>query len=128
MIDVKDLKIELTMSDSMKVAGCHVLKRETYNKVHEALTELERLQNELANISVYSLDKETITMPKLQFDKFERELIALKKKCEYADKIFFYIGETLVDESKCHYAKGVAFEKIRKYVSQYHNKDWSDGK
>jgi hypothetical protein len=44
MIDIKKVKLELKMSDSMKVAGCHVLSRETYNDVHNALTELERLQ------------------------------------------------------------------------------------
>ena len=37
------------------------------------------LNDYIANISVYSLDKETITMPKSQYDKFERELMALNK-------------------------------------------------
>ena len=44
MIDIAKVRLELKMSDSMKVAGCHVLSRETYNNVHNALTELERLQ------------------------------------------------------------------------------------
>ena len=44
MIDIEKVKLDLKMSDSMKVAGCHVLSRETYNDVYNALTELERLQ------------------------------------------------------------------------------------
>ena len=43
-VDIEKLSLDLKMSDSMKVAGCHVLSRETYNDVHKSLTELERLQ------------------------------------------------------------------------------------
>jgi len=52
MIDIKKVRLDLFLSNSMKIAGCHVLSRETYNEVHEALTELERLQkhNDLINI------------------------------------------------------------------------------
>jgi len=52
MIDIEKVKLDLKMSDSMKVAGCHVLSRETYNDVYNALTELERLQKKETPIKV----------------------------------------------------------------------------
>lgn len=82
--------------------------------------ELERLQNELANISVYSLDKETITMPKSQYDKFERELMALQKN----EKILVRMLEI-----QQHYTKNnFGVKHDREYNELRESYNWGDKK
>ena len=80
MIDIVKLKLDLKMSNSMIVAGCHVLSRETYNEVHEALTELERLQRFKQTFDEYELAQKQGFIAYETWQECEKELETMKAK------------------------------------------------
>jgi len=74
MIDIEKVRIDLIMSDSMKVAGCHVLSQETYKDVHNALIELRGLQKFKATFDAYELSKKQDFIAYENWVEAEKEL------------------------------------------------------
>ena len=79
MIDIVKLKLDLKMSDSMKVAGCHVLSRETYNEVHESLNELDRLRVFKKTFDEYELAQKQGFIAYENWKECEKELEELQR-------------------------------------------------
>ena len=120
MIDIENVKLDLRMCDSMKVAGCHVLSRETYNEVHESLNELDRLRVFKKTFDEYELAQKQGFIAYENWKECEKELETMKTKVNR----YFELKEILYDFSGLKSHKQCDLDEYRKLEKEL--KEWSE--